>query len=325
MKYSIILPVYNEEQTIPALYSKIKELLDKLDGETEVILVNDGSRDNSYALLLETHKKDPRFKVIHFARNFGHQLAITAGMDLSIGQAVIVMDADLQDPPEVVLEMIKKWKDGYDVVYAVREQRKGESYFKLATASVFYRFLNRMSEVAIPLDVGDFRLVDRAVIDAFTQLRESNRFVRGMFSWLGFKQTGVLFKREERFAGETKYPLLKMMKFASDGIISFSQIPLNWILNLGFLVSASSFVLGFYFIGLKLWGHTVAGWTSLIVFVAFIGGIQLVMLGVIGQYVGRIYTEAKRRPLYVVKAVHGFNQLKTPERVILPQSAQLHK
>jgi glycosyltransferase involved in cell wall biosynthesis len=318
MKYSIILPVYNEESTIQALFQKVKELLVRLDGESEVIFINDGSRDNSYDLLLSVSKQDSRFKVINLARNFGHQLAITAGMDLSTGDAVIVMDADLQDPPEVVLDMIQKWKEGYDVVYAVREQRKGESYFKLATASIFYRVLNKMSEVSIPLDVGDFRLVDRAVIEAFGHLRESNRFVRGMFSWLGFKQTGIFFKRNERFAGETKYPLIKMMKFATDGIISFSQIPLNWILNFGFAVSAFSFVMAFYFIGLKLWGHTVEGWTSLIVVVTFIGGIQLIMLGVIGQYVGRIYTEAKRRPLYVVKSVHGFKALKKPERAILP-------
>jgi glycosyltransferase involved in cell wall biosynthesis len=318
MKYSIILPVYNEEQTILALFEKVKDLLSRLDGESEVILINDGSRDNSYPLLLDLNKKDARFKVINFARNFGHQLAITAGMDLSKGDAVIIMDADLQDPPEVVLDMIKKWKEGYDVVYAIRDKRKGESYFKKGTASLFYRLLNKMSEVKIPLDVGDFRLVDRAVIDAFVKLRESNRFVRGMFSWLGFKQTGILFNRNERYAGETKYPLLKMMKFASDGIISFSQIPLNWILNLGFWVSGMSFVMGFYFIGLKLWGYTVQGWTSLIVVVTFIGGIQLVMLGVIGQYVGRIYEEAKRRPLYVVKSLHGFDEVKLPERAILP-------
>jgi len=221
-EYSIVVPIYNEEDTIPELVSRLSGLLERLDGDAEVILVDDGSSDRSYERMRDAHDADARFRLLRLSRNFGHQIAVTAGLDAAAGNAVIVMDADLQDPPEVALELAARWREGYDVVYAVREGREGDSAFKRTTASAFYRLFRRMSDVDVPLDVGDFRLVDRRALDAFSSMRESNRYVRGMFSWIGYRQVGVPFKREERYAGETKYPLRKMLKFASDGIVRFS-------------------------------------------------------------------------------------------------------
>jgi dolichol-phosphate mannosyltransferase len=284
--------------------------MDALDGDVEAILVDDGSRDRTYELMVQAAGTDPRFRLVRLSRNFGHQIALTAGADLAAGDAVIVMDADLQDPPEVALELAKRWREGYDVVYAVRQEREGETQFKRATASWFYRGFNRISEVQVPVDVGDFRLVDRRALDVFNQMRESNRFVRGMFSWIGLRQTGVAYTRHERFAGETKYPLRKMLRFAATGVVSFSAAPLRAALNLGFIVSFISFALGIWSVIVKVSGlYEVPGWTSIVVVTTFIGGIQLIVLGVIGEYIGDIHAEVKRRPLYVVSELENFTDV----------------
>ncbi len=308
-KYSLVLPIYNEEETIPELVRRLGRLMDQFDGDAEVILVDDGSSDASYETMVAARELDPRFKLLRLSRNFGHQIAVTAGLDVASGDAVIVMDADLQDPPEVALELAARWRDGYDVVYAVRAERHGESRFKEATAAGFYRLFKRMSDVDVPLDVGDYRLVDRRALDAFRSMRESNRYVRGMFSWIGFRQVGVPFTREERFAGETKYPLRKMIKFATDGIVSFSAYPLRLALKVGFIVSAFSFVLGVVFLVSQLAGfYSVPGLASIAVFVAFLGGIQLLLLGIMGEYIARIHDEVKGRPLYLVSDAQGLDE-----------------
>src|SRR3954470_510544 len=275
--YSLVIPAYNEERAIAELIAQLTKVMDALDGDAEAILVDDGSSDRTYELMLDAARADPRIRLVRLSRNFGHQIALTAGVDLAAGDAVIVMDADLQDPPDVVLEFAKRWREGYDVVYGVRETREGETRFKQASAAAFYRGFNRISRVQVPVDVGDFRLVDRRALDVFNQMRESNRFVRGMFSWIGFRQTGVAYTRHERFARETKYPLRKMLRFAATGVISFSAAPLRFALNLGFLVSILSFGLGIWSVIVKLGGfYNVPGWTSIVVVVAFLGGIQLI-------------------------------------------------
>jgi len=305
-EYSLVVPIYNEAETIPELVRRLTDLVGKLDGAAEMILVDDGSSDGSYELMSLAREADPRFKLLRLSRNFGHQIAVTAGLDVAAGNAVIVMDADLQDPPEVALELAARWREGYEVVYAVRERREGETPFKRATASLFYRLFRRMSDVDVPLDVGDFRLVDRRALDAFRSMRESNRYVRGMFSWIGYRQVGVPFRRDERYAGETKYPLRKMLRFATDGIVSFSAYPLRLALNLGFIVSALSFLLGIVFLVSKLAGfYSVPGLASVAVFVAFLGGIQLLLIGIMGEYVARIHDEVKGRPLYLVSDTQG--------------------
>jgi polyisoprenyl-phosphate glycosyltransferase len=316
--YSIVLPVYDEEESLPELYERLKWLLERLDGDAEVILVDDGSRDDSFALMLDMNRRDPRFKLLQLSRNFGHQVAITAGLDFAAGRAVIVMDADLQDPPEAVLAMAERWREGFDVVYGVRRERHGETRFKRTTASVFYRLLQRLADVEIPPDAGDFRLLDRKALDAYLAMREHDRYVRGMVSWVGFNQIGVGYNRDERRAGKTKYPLRKMMKFAADGIVSFSNAPLRLALALGFIVSVSSFIYGFVAILLKVTGaFTVPGWTSIIFVTSFLGGVQLIVLGVVGEYVGRTYLESKRRPLYVVNRSAGLAETFTsPDRVV---------
>jgi polyisoprenyl-phosphate glycosyltransferase len=308
--YSLVVPAYNEEGVIVELAMRLGELMDSLDAEAEAILVDDGSSDRTYELMLEIARSDSRFKLVRLSRNFGHQIALTAGVDLTAGDAVIILDADLQDPPEVVHELAARWREGYDVVYAIRDMREGETWFKRATAAWFYRAFNRISEVKVPLDVGDFRLVDRRVLDVFGRMRESNRFVRGMFSWIGLRQTGVLYKREERYAGETKYPLRKMLRFAVTGLISFSPAPLRFALRVGFIVSLVSFALGLWSVFVKLTGlYAVPGWTSIVVVVTFIGGIQLIVLGVIGEYTGDIHAEVKNRPLYVVGELENFTSV----------------
>ena len=244
VKYSIVIPLYNEEGILPVLVERLQEIIAKFDGPAEVVMVDDGSRDATYQLAMETSAKDPRFKLIQFSRNFGHQMAITAGMDAASGDAVIIMDADLQDPPYVVLQMIEKWKEGYEVVYGLREHREGERLFKTATASAFYGLLHRIADVDTPVDVGDFRLVDRKALNAFLQMRENNRYVRGMFSWVGFRQTGVPYTREERLAGKTHYTLSKMVKLASNGILGFSTAPLRLALNVGVFLAIASVIYG---------------------------------------------------------------------------------
>lgn len=307
--YSFILPVFNEEETLREVHTRMSSLMERLDAPAEVIFVDDGSRDRSYAMMLDIHAQDPRFKVIHFSRNFGQQIAMSAGMDMAAGQAVVLMDADLQDPPEVVLEMAKRWREGYDLVYAQRQRRENETWFKKKTSQLFYRVLRHMTDVDVPLDTGDFRLVDRRALDAFRALRERSRYVRGMFGWIGFKQIGVTYVRPGRFAGETKYSFTKLIRLALDGIISFSNVPLRLVLQLGFLVSVVSFCAGLTAIVTKLSGaYAVPGWASIVVYVSFIGGVQLTVIGVMGEYVGRIYEEVKQRPLYLVRDLHGFGQ-----------------
>jgi polyisoprenyl-phosphate glycosyltransferase len=273
-------------------------------------MVNDGSVDRTVELAREICSRSPAAKLINFSRNFGHQFAITAGMDRSAGDAVVVIDADLQDPPEVILQMIEKWRAGYHVVYGVREKRHGESWFKLVTASAFYRILKRLTSVSIPVDTGDFRLIDRRALREFIRMREHARFVRGMVSWVGFKQGEVRYVRHERLAGVTKYPFSKMLRFAIDGILSFSQAPLKLASALGLASSAVSFIFIVYGLVVKFLAPEtiIAGWSSVFTAVLFVGGIQLICLGVLGEYIGRIYEEMKNRPLYIVEEEVNFDQ-----------------
>ena len=310
MAISIVVPIFNEEETIPELYRRLCGVLKNTEPGSEVVFINDGSRDRSFELLADLAKRDSRIKVINLSRNFGHQIAITAGMDYARGDAVVIIDADLQDPPEVIHELVAKWHEGYDVVYAVRESREGETIFKKLTASAFYRLIAKITNVDIPVDTGDFRLMSRTAVEAFKRIREKNRFVRGLVSWLGFRQTGVKFKRNERFAGETKYPLKKMLKFALDGITSFSFLPLQLATYLGFLVSAFSFVALAIIVVHKLLTpqYGVTGWASMMAVILFLGGVQLITIGLIGEYIGRIYDEVKQRPLYFTQQILGFDE-----------------
>lgn len=307
--YSIIVPMFNEEEVIEHTYLRLKQVMNCTGENYEIILVNDGSKDRTAAIAGDISNRDSNVRVIDFSRNFGHQIAITAGMDHAKGQAIVVIDADLQDPPEVILDMISKWKEGYEVVYAKRLVRKGETLFKRITAKLFYRLLRRMTSVEIPLDTGDFRLIDRKVCDVLKGLKEKNRFVRGLVSWVGFRQTYVEYVREERFAGETKYPLRKMISFALDGITSFSHKPLKMATYLGFTLSISSFVYLFVVLFQKLFtSKTIAGWASVMGINLLFNGIVLMLLGVIGEYIGRIYDESKDRPLYIVSETKGYPQ-----------------
>lgn len=314
---SLVLPVFNEEATIPELYRRLTVVLESLGEPYEIIFVNDGSADRSFHFLAELARQNWRVKVVNFSRNFGHQIAITAGLDYSRGQAVVVMDADLQDPPEVLPLLLQKWREGYDVVYAVRRERQGESAFKRVTATLFYHLLKRVARIEIPMNVGDFRLMSRRAVTALSGLRERQRFVRGLSSWIGFRQTAVTFVREVRYAGETKYPLRKMLKFAFDGVASFSFLPLQLATYLGFSAAVVGFCYLLYAVGLKLFtDRSVTGWASLMVAILFIGGVQLITLGIVGEYVGRIYEEVKQRPLYIVADTVGFSgetaDLKSP-------------
>jgi glycosyltransferase involved in cell wall biosynthesis len=301
-EYSFVIPVLNERETLPELHRRLSDVMAQLDGDAEVVLVDDGSTDDSFAVIKELHARDPRVKAIRLSRNFGHQIALTAGLDHALGKAVIIMDGDLQDPPEVALELARRWRDGYDVVYAIRDQRDGESRVKLATAKWFYRLMGRMSEVPIPVDAGDFRLVDRRAVDAVASMREHSRYLRGMFAWVGYDQAGVHYSRSTRYAGRSKFPLRKMMSFAIDGIVSFSAAPLRLALALGFFVSALSIVGGLLAIFFRITGgYEVSGWASIVVGMTFLGGVQLTVLGVMGTYVARIHEEVKHRPLYLVR------------------------
>ena len=306
--YSLVVPVYDEEQTLPELRTRLEGVLDRLDGPAEVIFVDDGSRDASFAVIEAICTADERFKCVRLSRNFGHQIAITAGLDAAAGEAVVIMDADLQDPPELVLDLAERWRRGYDVVYAVRSARTGETRFKQMTAAAFYRLFRRLTDLDVPLDAGDFRLVDRRAVEAFRSMRETNRYVRGMFSWIGFSQTGVEYQRHERYAGQTKYPLRKMLRFASDAVVSFSDAPLRLALTLGFMMSAVAFLFGVAAIVARIAGlYSVSGLASIAVIIAFIGGVQLVVLGVVGAYIARIHDEVKNRPLYLVREVRGLD------------------
>jgi dolichol-phosphate mannosyltransferase len=305
--YSLVVPIYNEEAVLPILLRRLDMLLDQFDGPAEAIFVDDGSRDASAIVCEAKARADQRYRYIRLSRNFGHQIAITTGMDRARGDAVIVMDADLQDPPEVVLDMVAKWKEGYDVVYAERLTREGESAFKRWTADMFYRLLSRLSSVEIPRNVGDFRLVDRKALDSFLAMPERDRFVRGMFAWLGFEQTAVQFHRPARAAGETKYPLFKMLRLAVHGVVSFSDAPLRLALWVGMSVSALAMLYGCWVIGMWATQADLArGWSSSIVVTAFLCGANMMMTGIMGLYVGRIHAEVKARPLYVIDRAVGF-------------------
>lgn len=305
--YSLVVPIWNEEKIIPELYRRVVNVMDSTGAPWEMICVNDGSRDSSLRLLTQLHEQDARIKVLDFSRNFGHQIAITAGADFAEGDAVIVMDSDLQDPPEVITNLIAKWQEGYEVVYAVRSRREGETWFKLTTAKLFYRLLKRITDVEIPIDTGDFRLMDRRVVLAMRQLREQHRFMRGLSSWVGFKQMGVYYERAERYAGETKYPLRKMVRLANTAITNFSYLPLQLATYLGFALATLSLIGMILAVVLRLSGSSFfLGQATTLVSVLLLGGIQLIVLGIIGEYLGRIYDEVKGRPLYIVSHAYGF-------------------
>src|SRR5512134_2367107 len=300
--YSIVVPIYNELDNLPELYRRVKEVMDSLHKPWELILVDDGSTDGSTEVIRALAKQDEHVRPVIFARNFGHQIAITAGWDYARGDAVVIIDADLQDPPELIREMAEKWKEGYEVVYAVRAEREGESWFKLWTASLFYRLIYRITDVKIPLDTGDFRLMDRKVVDVLKQMRERHRFPRGMSAWVGFKQIGVNYKRAARVAGETKYPFRKMFKLALNAITGFSYFPLQVATFFGFASAGIAIIAIPVVIALRLAGsHFFEGQTTTLISVLFLGGVQLISLGILGEYVGRLYDEAKGRPLYIVR------------------------
>lgn len=303
---SLVVPVYNESAGIRAFHERATGALEALPGGAwELIYVDDGSADDSFAQLAAFAEREPRVRVVKLSRNFGHQIAITAGLDRASGDCAVVIDADLQDPPEVVARMVEKWREGFDVVYGVRSKRKGEGPLKLLTASVFYRLLDRITGIRIPVDVGDFRLMSRRALRELNQLREKDRFVRGLVSWIGFRQTGVTYERDERVAGETKYPYRKMFKFALDGITSFSTAPLKLATWLGYATSFLAFLyLGSVFVQ-RAMGVTVQGWATIMVALLFLGGVQLICLGIMGEYLGRVFNEIKPRPIYVIETELG--------------------
>ncbi len=302
--YSIIAPIYNEFENIPNLYKRVRDVMDSANEPWELVLVDDGSSDGSTERIRELAQQHKNVRPVIFARNFGHQIAVTAGLDYARGKAIVIIDADLQDPPEVILELIEKWKEGYEVVYAVRSEREGESWFKLLTASLFYRLIYRITDVKIPLDTGDFRLLDRKIVNVMNSMREKHRFLRGKSSWIGFKQIGVQYKRAARTAGVTKYPLKKMLKLALNAITGFSYFPLQVATYFGFF-SAGLAILAIPIVAaLRLAGSQFfEGQTTTLISVLFLGGVQLISLGILGEYIGRIYDEVKGRPLYVARDV----------------------
>jgi dolichol-phosphate mannosyltransferase len=303
--YSVVAPVKDEEETLPHFYGRIVEVMEGLGEPFELILINDGSIDGSLAVMRDLCRRDPRVRAIDFSRNFGHQIAISAGLDYARGQAVIIIDADLQDPPEVIPALVERWKEGAEVVYAQRQTRKGETRFKLLTARAFYGLIGRITQVNIPRNTGDFRLVARNVVDALVQMREHHRFMRGLSAWVGFRQEAVLYDRQERFAGTTKYPFRKMLRFSVDAITSFSQLPLQLATTLGFFLAGISLIGILIAIILRVFTHAIIGQATTLIMVLFIGGIQLIFLGIIGEYLGRIYDEVRARPLYIVRRVIG--------------------
>jgi polyisoprenyl-phosphate glycosyltransferase len=301
--YSIVAPVFNEAETLPHFYKRVVEVMEGVGEPFELVLINDGSSDRSYDIMQELHACDSRVRVINFSRNFGHQIAISAGLDYAHGQAIIIIDSDLQDPPEVIPELIARWKNGAEIVYAQRAMRKGETRFKLLTAAAFYRLIARLTSVDIPRDTGDFRLLDRQVVDALVKMREQHRFMRGLSAWVGFRQEAVLYERNERFAGTTKYPLHKMINFSLDAITSFSHIPLKLATSFGFILAGISLVSILVAAILRIFVGAIIGQASTLILVLFLGGIQLIFLGIIGEYLGRIYDEVRARPLYIVREV----------------------
>jgi polyisoprenyl-phosphate glycosyltransferase len=301
--FSIVTSIFNESKSLPELYRRVSQTMDSTGEEWELILVDDGSVDGSVDLILDLARRDAKVRPVIFARNFGHQIGITAGLDYSRGQAIIIMDSDLQDPPEVIQDMIAKWREGFEIVYAVRSEREGEGWFKLFTASLFYRLIARITDVDIPLDAGDFRLMDRKVVSVLNKMRERHRFLRGMSAWVGFRQTGVPYRRAARFAGETKYPFRKMLRLAITAITGFSYFPLQLATYIGFFSAGLSIFSIPLVIALRLLGsqQPLLGQATTLIAVLFLGGVQLISLGILGEYIGRIYDEARGRPLYIVR------------------------
>ncbi len=303
---SIVVPLYNEEGNVGELIDRLGAIMERalLPGEWyEIVAVNDGSRDGTLAALRRAQVVQPRLVIVDLSRNFGHQIAATAGLDTASGDAVVLMDGDLQDPPELVAAFLEKWREGYDVVYATRKARRGEGAFKLLTARAFYRIIRRLTNVSIPVDTGDFRLMSRRVVDALGKTREKHRFLRGLVSWVGFRQIGVEYERDARHSGVTKYPFSKMLTFAIDGITSFSEIPLRFATYLGFIVSLIAFTYAAVVLFLKFYGYNEPGYTSMMLAILFLGGVQLITIGIVGEYLGRIYDQVKQRPLYLLSSV----------------------
>ena len=298
--FSIIAPIYNELENLPVLLKRVTEVMNTTGEAWEFILVDDGSRDGSTEIIRQMAEDNPHIRPVIFARNFGHQIAVTAGLDYSRGKAVVIIDADLQDPPEVILDLITRWREGYQVVYAVRAEREGETWFKTFTASLFYRLIYRITDVKIPLDTGDFRLLDRKVVNVMNKMREKHRFLRGMSAWIGFKQVGVPYKRAARFAGTTKYPFKKMFRLALNAITGFSYFPLQLATYLGFVAAGLGVIAIPVVIILRSLTSEFSGQATTLIAVLFLGGIQLISLGILGEYIGRIYDEVKGRPLYIV-------------------------
>lgn len=305
---SVVIPLCDEQASLPDLYARLRDVLDRLGDPWEIILVDDGSTDATFDIALNLNSADPRVKAVRLSRNFGHQPALSAGLDLARGDAVVTMDADLQHPPEVIGLFVDRWREGYELVYGVMEERQGETLFKRATARVFYRFLMWLADIDVPPGAGDFRLVDRRALDAFRGMPETNRYLRGMFSWIGFRQIGVPYVSPPRHSGESKYTTSRMFRLAANAIVGFSQRPLRVALALGFTVSLGSIVFGLSSAIVKVTGgFAVPGWASIMVLVGIVGGVQLIVLGVIGEYIARIHDEVKRRPLYLVDDAHGFD------------------
>jgi polyisoprenyl-phosphate glycosyltransferase len=310
LKYSLIIPIYNEEETIPELYRRVRAIMDNLEDSVELILVNDGSRDRSLKLMRELHEVDPRVCYLSFARNFGHQAAVTAGLNFCRGEVIVVLDADLQDPPELIPSMIDRWRDGYQVVYAQRTKRKKEGWFKRSTAYVFYRLLKRLADVDIPADTGDFCLMDRQVVDLLNSMPERNRYIRGLRAWIGFRQTAVKFERDPRFAGEVKYTFKKSLSLALNSLISFSKVPLRLSTYLGLFSALIALFMAFLVLYWRLQQpySPVTGLATILIAVFFLGSVQLISIGILGEYIGRIYEEVKGRPAYTIAEVAGLEK-----------------
>lgn len=312
-KYSLIIPVYNEEEILPEMYRRVSAVMDQMDGAVELILVNDGSRDRTLALLRDLHQQDPRICYLSLARNFGHQIAVTAGLNYVRGDAIIVLDADLQDPPELIPQLVAKWQQGYQVVYAQRTQRHKESWFKRLPAYLFYRLMQRLADVDIPIDTGDFCLMDRRVVDVLNSMPERNRYIRGLRSWVGLPQTFIHFERDPRFAGEVKYTFRKSLSLAANGLVTFSRVPLRLSTYVGLLAAAIAVFMAILVLYWRLFvPHSpLTGFATIMIVVFFLGAVQLVSIGILGEYVGRIYEEVKGRPLYVLSEVAGFIEERT--------------
>ncbi len=321
--FSVVAPIFNEEETLPHFYARVRDVMDELADPWELVLVDDGSSDGSPEVMRGLQAADPRVRVVLFARNFGHQNVITAGMDYARGRAVVIIDADLQDPPEVIKDLVAKWREGFEVVYAQRAERRGESVFKLWTAKLFYRVIQRLTAIPIPADTGDFRLLDRKVVDVMARMREHNRFMRGLSIWVGFRRTGIQYVRHERFAGQTKYPLKKMLRLFRDAVTSFSDVPLQLATTFGFIVTLLSLLGILVAVIARVFGHQIFGQATVLIAVLFLGGVQLIFLGIMGEYLGRIHDEVRARPLYIVREViesSALTQADAPGRVAAPQA-----